>query len=76
MAEGGAVSNTNGYLGRSSGSTGVAIITGAGSRWTNSGSLYVGYDRYGTLTVAEGGQVTVAGTLTIDNDGDVTASST
>ena len=31
---------------------------GRGSKWTNSGSLYVGYSGSGTLTVADGGSVT------------------
>ena len=39
VAEGGVVSDTYGYLGTSSGSTGAATITGAGSRWTNSSYL-------------------------------------
>ena len=37
---GGQVSNTTGYLGYNSGSSGTATVTGDGSKWTNSGSLY------------------------------------
>jgi fibronectin-binding autotransporter adhesin len=51
-----------GYLGYDSGSTGTVTVTGAGSKWTNSGRLYVGYSGSGTLTVADGGAVT-AGTI-------------
>ena len=33
---GGQVSNTTGYLGYDSGSSGTATVTGTGSQWTNS----------------------------------------
>ncbi|HUS93276.1 MAG TPA: PEP-CTERM sorting domain-containing protein [Phycisphaerae bacterium] len=61
---GGQVSSLSGYLGRSSDptATGTATVTGPGSTWTNSGDLYVGRHGNGTLTVADGGQVS-AGTL-------------
>jgi T5SS/PEP-CTERM-associated repeat protein len=64
IQEGGKVSNTSGYLGYNSGSTGTATVTGAGSVWNNNGDLYVGGDLNagksgsGTLTVADGGEVT------------------
>ena len=41
-----------GYLGFSSGSTGVATVDGSGSRWTNSGDLYVGPSGPGNSTSA------------------------
>ena len=64
IAAGGQVSNTStASLGYSSGSTGIAYITGAGSTWANSGDLYVGFQGSGTLNVADGGAVTVGGTL-------------
>ncbi|MBM4018781.1 MAG: PEP-CTERM sorting domain-containing protein, partial [Planctomycetes bacterium] len=53
----GQVRNTYCYLGFDSGSTGTATVTGAGSKWTNSGALYVGYNGNGTLSVEAGGQV-------------------
>jgi len=50
-------SRRDGDLGFAMGSTGTAIITGAGSTWTNSGSLCVGCSGSGTLRVEAGGQV-------------------
>ena len=58
IAEGRSVASTVGYLGYSSGSTGTATVTGAGSTWTNAGLLYVGHRGAGTLTVSDGGLVT------------------
>ena len=43
VAESGVVSNTNGYLVDKSGSTGMATVTGAGSKWTNTMHLKVGF---------------------------------
>ena len=54
---GGVVSNTNGYIGNSSSSTGVATVTGSGSQWTNSSYLFVGSSGSGTLNVEAGGVV-------------------
>ena len=54
---GGVVSNTTGYIGDDSGSTGVATVTGPGSQWNNSSNLYVGSSGTGTLNVADGGVV-------------------
>ena len=68
---GGAVSNSTGYIGREDGSTGEVTVDGSGSTWTNSGDLLVvGYEGTGTLNITNGGLVSVAGTLTIDNDSD------
>ncbi len=49
--------NTTGSIGRTSGSTGAATVTGVGSRWNNSGNLQVGYSGNGTLMVDAGGKV-------------------
>ena len=57
IADGVAVASAGGYLGYRSGSTGAATVTGEGSTWTNSGTLYVGSSGAGTLTVEAGGQV-------------------
>jgi T5SS/PEP-CTERM-associated repeat protein len=57
VAEGITVASAGGYLGYRSGATGMATITGAGSKWTNSGSLYVGYYGSGELSIEAGGQV-------------------
>ena len=57
IADGVTVASSTGYLGYNSGSTGTATVTGTGSKWTNSGSLYVGYSGSGTLNIEAGGQV-------------------
>ena len=56
------IAGSTGYLGYDAGSTGTAIVTGSGSKWTSSGYLYVGSSGNGSLTVSDGGKVT-AGTL-------------
>ena len=45
----------HGYIGYNSGSTGTVTVDGAGSKWTNSGGLYVGYSGSGTLNITNGG---------------------
>ena len=54
---GGVVSNTHGYIGNSSSSTGTAMITGSGSQWNNSSLLFVGRAGNGTLNVEAGSVV-------------------
>jgi T5SS/PEP-CTERM-associated repeat protein len=61
VADGVTASCSGGYLGYHSGSSGMARVSGPGSRWTNSSTLYVGYDGHGTLNVEAGGQVTSNG---------------
>ena len=79
ITNGASVSNSNeeyegDYAGSSaiggydSGATGIVTVDGAGSTWTNSGYLNVGNSGSGTLNITDGGLVSVAGTLTIDND--------
>lgn len=49
---------TNGawvQIGSGAGITGAATVTGAGSTWTSSGGVNVGYSGSGTLTIADGG---------------------
>ena len=46
-----------GYIGYNSGSVGTATVDGAGSTWTDSSSLYVGYSGTGTLKISNGGAV-------------------
>ena len=55
---GGQVSNEKGRIGYESGSTGIATVTGVGSKWTNSNQLYVGRYGTGTLNIESGGEVT------------------
>jgi T5SS/PEP-CTERM-associated repeat protein len=59
IQNGGALSNQYGFIGYdpSSGSTGTVTVSGAGSSWTNSGALFVGYGGTGTLTIQSGGAV-------------------
>jgi outer membrane autotransporter protein len=66
IQNGGTVSNVDGYIGNLAGTVGTAAVDGAGSVWANSGKLYVGGD-------TAGGSGT--GTLTVSNDGRVSASS-
>ena len=59
IENGGALSSGYGCIGKKSGASGsAAIVTDAGSRWSDSGPLYVGYDGTGTLRVKNGGTVT------------------
>lgn len=46
-------------IGHISGSSGIVTVTGDGSTLTNSGDLIVGLAGSGTLTIADGGTVTV-----------------
>jgi T5SS/PEP-CTERM-associated repeat protein len=69
ISNGGAVSNSGGYIGEYSGSSGRVTVDGTGSTWTNSGPLYVGggdYSYYygsgnGSLAITDGGAVSSAG---------------
>ena len=70
ISEGSVVVSTGGFLGSKAGATGVATVQGEGSTWIDQGDLYVGGDGSGTLTITDKGLVSVAGTLTIDYDGD------
>jgi len=56
---GGRVNSGSASVGDSMWSTGVATVTGAGSLWANKGDFYIGNDEAGTLTVANGGTVSV-----------------
>ena len=57
ITNGGAVSSDWGYIGYSSGSTGVVTVDGTGSTWTNRLSLYIGYKGSGVLNITGGGAV-------------------
>jgi len=57
IAGGGTLSNVNGLVGPYTGDQATVTVTGAGSTWTNSDSLWVGYDGTGTLNVTNGGTV-------------------
>ncbi len=68
---GGKVSNsTYSYIGQKSGATGEVTISGAGSTWINSGSMYIGGDNTGSggtgsVTVRNDGYLEVGGTLRV-----------
>jgi fibronectin-binding autotransporter adhesin len=58
ITNGGRLQNNSGaYIGNDSTATGVVNVSGSGSAWTNSGSLYVGYYGQGTLNITSGGSV-------------------
>ena len=78
IADGRTVTSSAGYLGYYSGSSGTAVVSGAGSTWTTTDNLYVGKDGTGSLTVQDGGQVS-AGALyaslgDLHGNGTITAS--
>ena len=58
---GSVVSNSDGYIGYTFGSTGEVTVSGAGSKWTNSDSLLVGESGDGRLNIDSGGEVSSAG---------------
>ncbi len=70
ISGGGAVSSFDGYIGHATSSTGVVIVDGVESTWTNSNTLIVGIEGSGTLNITDGGLVSVSGALRIDYDGD------
>ena len=57
ISNGVVIESNGGYLGYQSGSSGVATVSGIGSKWTNSSTLYVGLNGSGTLVIANGGLV-------------------
>ncbi|MDF2600170.1 MAG: hypothetical protein K0Q54_2993, partial [Methylobacterium brachiatum] len=80
IAEGGRLSNSDGFVGHDTGSSGTMTVTGAGSTWTNRAGLVVGFGGTGTLAIQGGGQVsnrngtigyfaTSSGTVTVTGTG-------
>lgn len=61
LSGGGDASNRAGHIGYMSSSTGTVTVSGAGSTWTNTGSLFVGRNGSGSLTVSNGGTVSNVG---------------
>ncbi len=57
IAEGVTATSTQGIVGNLAGSNGTATVTGAGSKWTNAGSLVVGNFGAGKLEITNGGTV-------------------
>ena len=71
ITDGGEVTNSSnsfdGFIGRFSGSTGEATVTGVGSQWNNSDDLWIGGNDSetggaGTLNLYDSGLVTVTNT--------------
>ena len=58
------------YIGAELGSTGDVTVIGPGSTWNSNDPLHVGRYGSGTLTITNGGLVSVDNALTIDTDGD------
>ena len=68
ITDGGVVSNWHGKIGKWFGSaTGGVTVSGAGSIWTNSGSLAI--SGASSLTIVEGGLASAAGNVGIENGG-------
>lgn len=64
LADGGKATSTLGTIGFSSGSSGTVLITGSGSEWTTTNNglpLVVGRSGTGSLTLQDGGRITLAG---------------
>lgn len=57
IRNGGTVGNDKGVLGLDIGAEGTVTVTGAGSAWSNSDDLYIGFDGTGTLSIDDGGAV-------------------
>lgn len=61
---GGIVTGTNAIFGSFSTGEGTAFVQGSGATWNMSGVLSVGNQGFGELTIQQGGQVAVTGSLT------------
>ena len=61
VQNGGTVTDFGGFVGDLPGSQGTATVSGAGSTWTNTGTLQVGGLGTGTLTIENGGTVNSGG---------------
>ncbi|MDR2858562.1 MAG: hypothetical protein LBV50_12065, partial [Novosphingobium sp.] len=66
---GSVVSNDQVTIGESSAGTGLAIVVGAGSRWTIDDDLIVGGNGSGTLYVLDGGLVSSTATVDAGSNG-------
>ncbi|MGO4677881.1 autotransporter outer membrane beta-barrel domain-containing protein [Bosea sp. 2YAB26] len=72
---GGTVANSLGTIGNLPGGLGTVTVTGAGSSWSNAGSVVVGGQGTGTLTIQDAGAVTSGGGsvgLAVGSNGKVT----
>ncbi|MBA3484910.1 MAG: hypothetical protein H0T51_24185, partial [Pirellulales bacterium] len=76
IQNGGDVTSATGVLGESGAGDGIVTVTGAGSTWSNSGSVYVGGQAAmdggnGTLSITNQGLVDIGGTLKLWPGGNV-----
>ena len=74
VSSGASVSNPLAWIADLAGSPGVATVTGSGSEWNNSNSLYIGGSDSssggsGTLKLTDSGLTTVAGTTKLWSTG-------
>ncbi|QNB08657.1 autotransporter domain-containing protein [Herbaspirillum frisingense] len=58
ISNGGVVTDTGALVGHLAGSSGNVTVSGSGSKWINTGVLYVGNVGNGNLTISGGGNVT------------------
>ena len=61
IQNGGTLTDVGGFVGNLPGSQGTTIVSGAGSTWTNIGTVVVGGQGTGALTVQNGGTVNSGG---------------
>jgi outer membrane autotransporter protein len=61
VQNGGTVTDFGGFVGDFRGSQGAVTVSGAGSTWTNTGTVQVGDLGAGTLTIQDGGTVSSGG---------------
>ena len=61
IQNGGTLTDIGGFIGNLPGGQGTVTVSGAGSRWTNVGTLVVGGLGAGTLTIQNGGVVNSGG---------------
>ena len=69
VENGAQIATNNGYIGYNAGSTGIATVSGTGSKWSNTASLYVGNYGTGTLGVTNGATLTSVGAYIGNNTG-------
>ncbi|TWS95805.1 autotransporter-associated beta strand repeat-containing protein [Reyranella sp. CPCC 100927] len=73
IRNGGTLTSRNATIGDSFGTVGAAVVDGAGSRWTITdilfGNLGIGQPGTGSLTISNGGVVSVGGRLSIATGG-------
>jgi subtilase-type serine protease len=58
IENGGSLTDTTIFIGQAAGSSGTAVVTGAGSSWTTT-SMGVGHSGTGSLTISDGATLTV-----------------